>query len=67
MRLMGVYIEKLEIEDRTCHKRRRLPHHVSRYILHHEYQGEVLCLVESKKGWMDWELERGSSAILLKQ
>ena len=44
----------------TCHKRRGLPLHVSRYILYREYQGDVLCLVESGKGWIDWEIERGS-------
>jgi len=60
MVLMGVYIEKLGIGNTTCHKPRRLPHHVSTYILHHEYQGEVLCLVKSGKGQIDWELERGS-------
>ena len=44
----------------TCHKRGPLPLHVSRYIPHREYQGDLLCLVESRKGWIDWEIEQGS-------
>ena len=33
-------------------------------ILDEWNMGEVLCSVESEKGRMDWELERGSSAVL---